>query len=439
MLLSHSLSRLWFECRRSLRRLLREEGGATAIMTAVVMSVMLGFTALGVEVGLWYGERRAQQTAADAAALGAAYKIYEEGFEAEGIVEAGKAQSSTNGYTDGVESVTVSVTKSEVGSPAGYKTEAIVTQLQTSLLSALFNDGDVTIKARAVAFVKTGGPFCVLALDPTSASSLRIGGTADLTLENCGIIVDSESPTAMSLVGGAVVGATYADIYGGYTKSNSSTLILEEGDPNTGVDPLPDPFAHLDIPSGSGCDYNNFQTDQNNNAYGGAPEPLSPGRYCGGLRVRNIAHMAAGNYIIVGGDFKVVAGAVLTSDVGVTIFLTGSGTDYAQVDIAGGATVNISAPTTGTYQGLAFFQDRAAPPVTDVSANTFNGGSAMEVKGAIYIPNQAVQFSGGNDAAGGCTRIVAFQVEFTGNSDVDSDCTGFGFDDETRREPELTE
>jgi hypothetical protein len=63
----------------------------------------------------------------------------------------------------------------------------------------------------------------------------------------------------------------------------------------------------------------------------------------------------------------------------------------------------------------------------------------MEIKGAIYIPKQEVQFAGGNTSSGGCTKIVAFTIEFTGNSDVDSDCTGFGFENETRRPPKLME
>ena len=146
MLLSSLAGSLALQCRNTLKRLWHEESGATAITTALVMSVLMGFTALGVEVGLWYGDRRAQQTAADAAALGAAYKIYEYGFDADGIIEEGKAHASTNGYTDGAESVTVLVTKAEVNSPDGYKAEAIITQEQKSLLSALFNDGDVTIK-----------------------------------------------------------------------------------------------------------------------------------------------------------------------------------------------------------------------------------------------------------------------------------------------------
>jgi hypothetical protein len=149
--------------------------------------------------------------------------------------------------------------------------------------------------------------------------------------------------------------------------------------------------------------------------------------------------MNPGEYVIVGGKFKVNGGATVTGS-NVTIFLTGNDTDgYAQVDIAGTATVSISAPTSGTYQGIAFFQDRDAPPASEVSPNKFNGSSNLEIKGAIYIPNQQVEFSGGNESGGGCTRIVAFQVDFVGNSDIDSNCTGYGFDEETRREPELTE
>jgi hypothetical protein len=419
----------------------REESGATAIITAITLAILLGFTALGVEVGSWYAERRALQTAADAAALGAAYQIYKYGKDDDGIVEAGEGDASRNGFTKGVEGVDLTVSNPPTIGPNAendYAAEAIIGKQRTSLLSSMFLSNDeVTIRTRAVAVVRVGGPFCILALDPVSGSALKFGGTADLTLENCGLIVNSESNSAMNLIGGSIVGATYADITGNYTKSNNSTLDLEEGAPNVGVDPLPDPFADLNIPSGSGCDYTNFQTANNNSAWGGAPQPLSPGRYCGGLRVRNKAHMAPGNYVIVGGTFKVVSGAVLTSDPGVTVFLTGSAGNYAQADISGGATVQITAPSTGTYRGIAFFQDRNAPG--GGSPNMFNGGSTMEIKGAIYIPKQEVQFAGGNTSSGGCTKIVAFTIEFTGNSDIDSDCTGYGFEDETRRPPKLME
>jgi len=246
--------------------------------------------------------------------------------------------------------------------------------------------------------------------------------------------VDSNSATAMSLIGGSVVGATYADITGGYSKSNNSTLDLDEGSPDTGVDPLPDPYKDLEVPSGTGCDYTNYKVTPSQT------KTMSPGRYCGGVTIQGTAFMNAGNYIIVGGLFKVDGGATLTSAAaGVTIFLTGSGSDYAQVTINGGAIMNIIAATGGGYKGIAFFQDQKAPIKDSGAVNKFNGGSTMEIKGAIYIPRQKIEFTGGNTASGGCMRMIAYQIEFTGNSDVDSDCTGYDFPEETRRPPKLEE
>jgi hypothetical protein len=420
-----------------LGRLWRDEVGATAVITALVLTTMIGFTALGVEVGMWYGERRSMQTASDAAALGAAYKIYEDGKGVSGISTAGETEATRNGYTDGENSVSLTVNSPPTQGPStgnDYAAEAILTKQQSPLLASLFHKDDVTIGTRSVAVVRVTGPFCVLALSPTNDSSLKFGGTSDLNLENCGIIVDSNSASAMALIGASVVGATYADITGGYTKSNNSTLDLDDGMPNTGEDPLDDPFADLDVPPSAGCDHTNFKVQKN------GTDTIYPGRYCGGITVNAgaVLTMNPGNYIIAGGQFNVAGGATVNGD-GVTIFLTTDGSSYAQVTINGGAVVNLKAPTAGDYKGIVFFQSRGAPIADTGAQNKFNGGSTMEINGAIYIPNQKLEFSGGNASAGGCTRIVAYTIEFTGNSDVDSDCTGYGFDEETRRKPKLTE
>src|SRR3954447_4520049 len=46
--------------------------GAIAVVTAVALPLLLGFTSLGVEVGHWYLAERQMQGAADAAAISAA-------------------------------------------------------------------------------------------------------------------------------------------------------------------------------------------------------------------------------------------------------------------------------------------------------------------------------------------------------------------------------
>ena len=61
--------------RELLQRLFRDGRGAAAILAALAFTVLIGFTALGVETGLWYATKRQDQSAADAAALAGAYEI----------------------------------------------------------------------------------------------------------------------------------------------------------------------------------------------------------------------------------------------------------------------------------------------------------------------------------------------------------------------------
>lgn len=429
-------------------RLVRDDAGATAIITGLVMVMLMGFAGLAVEVGLWYGERRSAQTAADAAALGAAYKIYESGTNDAGEIEAmeddlvarAEADSARNGYTNGEEGVVLTLNNAPASGPnAGndLAVETYVTKPRNTMMSSLFLGDSVSISTRAVAVVNESGPFCVLALDPTAGSALRFGGTANLDMEECGIIVNSSASNAMNLIGGAIVGATYADIVGNYTKSSNSTLDLEEGAPNTGVEELPDPYGHLSVPTGSGCIAGTppqYKVNNNQTA------TINPGRYCGGIKVNAGATltMNPGNYVLVGGSFD-VAGTATVTGTGVTIFLTGSGSDYAQVTVNGGATVNLSAPTTGDYKGIAFFQDRSAPIIATGAPNKFNGGGTMNISGALYFPRQMIQYSGGNSTGTGCMRMIGYQLEFIGTSNVEFSCAGYDFATVTLRPPSLKE
>src|SRR5882762_6736339 len=56
-------------------RLLRDTRGFTAVFLALTTSVLIGFSALGVETGLWYTIKRVNQSAADVAALSGAMEV----------------------------------------------------------------------------------------------------------------------------------------------------------------------------------------------------------------------------------------------------------------------------------------------------------------------------------------------------------------------------
>jgi Flp pilus assembly protein TadG len=428
MLFSDAFKKLCFECRSSLSRLRREEHGATAIMTGLSLMVLVGFVGLGTEVGMWYAERRAMQNASDAAAMGAAFEIYKNGKDAEGVDEAGQADSTRNGFTNGTNNVVVAVNHPPTqGKYADEDTavETILTKKRATLLGSFFMGSSIDIKVRSVATVEVTGVFCILALAEHQDAALFFGGNAEVMLNACGINVNSDAADgAMTAQGASVVGATYAEIVGGLKQSNNAEILIPPEDVTTGADPIADPYAHLDVPSSGGCDHGTppvFKVGQNQNV------TLSPGTYCGGLEILGTAHMTAGNYIIAGGKLKI--SGTLTTDTtdGVTIFLTEYDGEYATVDIVSQAAVNITAATSGDYMGIALFQDRGAPSSANSGAgNNLTGGSDMEIVGAVYFPTQNLQFNGGNETTGTCTRVVAFKIDFIGNSGLNTNC-GYGF------------
>jgi uncharacterized membrane protein len=56
-------------------RLRRDDRGVTAVLVALTLAALIGFTALGVETGLWYVIKRQNQSAADVAALSGAFEL----------------------------------------------------------------------------------------------------------------------------------------------------------------------------------------------------------------------------------------------------------------------------------------------------------------------------------------------------------------------------
>lgn len=69
-------------------RRLQDDRGAVAVTVAILMVVLVGFTALAVDVGYMLTIRRQLQTAADAAALAGCRVLADGGTEAEALVEA---------------------------------------------------------------------------------------------------------------------------------------------------------------------------------------------------------------------------------------------------------------------------------------------------------------------------------------------------------------
>ena len=397
------------------------------VLAALALPAALGMAAIAVEGGLWYADHHQLRNMADAAALAAGWARREGKDE----LNASLAAIPPVGYdsdTDEIELISPPTTGAYAGDEQAI--EVIARRTRPVLMSNLFTDSDSQdITARSIVRLQTHSSACVLVLDPTMASAMYVVGTAALNLVNCGITVNSNAPNAMNMVGTADVTDAWTEITGGLTMSGGAQLI-SPAPAETGVIPREDPYKDLPMPAAFGsCTKNDFIVNAN------ATVTINPGRYCGGIHINSKAKvtMNPGTYIIDGGDVN-INGTSTVNGSGVTILLSASGTDSATITVNGGATVNLTAPTTGTYKGLALVQDRNAH---GVETSKLNGGSKMKIKGAMYFPAQALEFSGGDSTGAGCARIVAKSVKFTGNAALADNCAGLGLPEGMPDDPQI--
>lgn len=383
------------------------------MMTGLLAPVLVGFVALGTEAGFWMYKNRELQSAADSAALSAAVAVA--AGNAPGRDDEARATAARYGFVDGAGGVTVSIRQPPTtGNYTGDATavEVVVTERQKRLLTAIFLDSDVDLSGRAVARPSSQGAACVLALNRVASNALSSGGTSTVTLTGCSVAVNSNSLDALSTSGGGRISADSARVVGDVSGHGLETV----NGVTTGAAPVPDPYANVAMPSASGCDRTNFSTNQT--------RTLDPGVYCGGMRLNAGADVTLrpGTYFIDGGDLFVNGGATLSGS-GVTLVFTGSGSDYAGAVINGGATISLTAPTSGALAGIAFFGDRRMPVGTSFR---LNGGATQNITGAIYLPRAEVVYSGGASTGSACTQLIGDTIDFNGNADFAADCAGVG-------------
>jgi len=410
-------------------RLIGDRGGATLITLALSLSVIAGFAGLGTEAANWYLTKRAMQGAADAAASTAAASLAAGAKASSTLITEAKSIAAAHNFTDGSNGTTVTVNYPPTSgnyqsSPA---IEVFIRQPQQGLISTLFLPEGPAISVRAVALANTSltGQACVVALDPSNtATTTSTTGSTALNFPGCALYVNSPSPNAVTLTGGATINAAVAYIVGGV----SGAGLTATNGVFTGVDPLIDPYLNAAVPSYSGCDATNYMLT------GGASATKTAGAsgvyvFCGGLTItgNSSVTLGAGTFIVDQGQLDIAGGSRLTATSGTTIILTTSNPakQCATTKIGGGAIVTLTAPTSGALAGVALYQDRACTDHT--LSNSLSGGGTQNIVGAIYFPQQIVDYSGGSPTGGAqCTQLIAWKINFSGSSTFQNNCTGTG-------------
>ncbi len=426
--------------RELLARSLSDRKGGITVMTAMSLTALMGFAGLGTEASYWYVKQRSMQGAVDAASFTAAAALMNgetvtAGQPATGTpVNSAKAIAAQYGFVDGANGVTVTVNSPPTpGTPnAGNAkaVEVIIQQTQTPLLSALFMSNGPTIAGRAVSIYGTscssGSCGCILSLDRGNVVDVSNSG-ATVNIPTCSMYINSnDTHGALSMSGSTASITAYSTyIVGNTFITGGAHLTDSNGTHVLTASPVSDPYAGEQIPSDGGC----HASGTNYNAPSGSTniQPCTLGgviTYNGGITVNagSTLNLAAGTYIMNGGSFN-VNGGTITGD-GVTIILTGpGGSSDATVNITGGSTVTLNENSPPAQDGLTFFQD----PNASGGTNSFSGNAAQNINGAIYMPNELVNFSGGATTGGAqCTELIAYQITFSGSTTFSNNCSGTG-------------
>ncbi len=348
-------------------RLGADERGVSTLFTALSLSAILGFVALGLHAAGGLAARQDLQQTADLAAEAGARALRSR-MAAEPLALA-LARDNL-----GVADATITVERpprsgSRAGDPMAIAVE--IAQPRDVLLGGLVGVAGTEVRARAVGAVIDVAPACLLALDPARGSVTETG-SGRLLPDGCEV-----------LAAGPLVPAARLPLANPYVVPAASVTACVPGTLTVS--------ASLRIRSGA------------------VPPPA-----CGGVRV-----VAGGRLRVEGlvwqlaGPLRVEAGGRLETD-GATLF-----TGPHPVLFAPGAEVALQPPAHGSLAGVALMGVSTGLGTT----SRLLAGSGQHLTGAILLPAQTVELAG-NGAS--CTQLVARRVEVSGVTRLRHACAGVG-------------
>ncbi|PHS74865.1 MAG: hypothetical protein COB59_11880 [Rhodospirillaceae bacterium] len=405
----------------------KDTKGVVAIIWGLLIPAIIGFVALGVEVGLWYSQQRDYQTAADAAALAAAYTL-SDGGSVSNISAAATEEASNNGFTITGNNTLAVNTPPQTGAYMGDTAyiEVVLTSPSSPLIAGLFLSSDVNISARAVAWTAggAGDGYCFMSLNTTNEKAFHLHNNVDLPPE-CGVYVNSDYCSPGSS------GALFIDNNSTIAGTTSVAGCVFENSPQAevtgalteGADQLSDPYVDRqddirdDITANTAWSPSSCDVDTTGNS----TETLSPGYYTDCVFKGNgTINLDPGIYYI---DSKLtVEGNVDVFGTGVTFVLL----EETDLDFGNNGDLNITAPTSGIYEGLAFV---GHPDMNSSKQVVFHNSIGFDIDGALYFPNQTIELSNRATATGGCALFVSDYILMHNNVDISNNCQAA--DDET--------
>jgi len=416
----------------TLRRTREDERGAVLVVAAISMVAVLAIVAIVIDIGYAKQYRRLSQNSADAAALAAAQDL--DGTAAKTTTAVATAKTWTTKNDPKI--TAASWTGCTDPNALPYRPDP-----NNSCISFASNYLTVRVMVPTVTQpVFFGGVVGSKGLPVNaSATATKTPGTATVTAGPCGLCV-IEGRTLQ------IAGNTSVTVTGGEIQADR--LTANANDSNNSITPVPlkwyqannsnwgrnvqpspatfnsryaqlsaavpNPFAAKTV------DYTGLVTDGSNINFNGGTNPLQPNRiYTQNVNINGgTLTLSPGTYYFA--NTLTVQGSAKLIGTGVTLVFSCRascatvGGEPGKFNFSAGTTVEITAPTSGAYAGLAIMFD---PNGSQGTPNQLSGN--ITLNGAVYAKKAGFNMgssnavvkawtivSGGNfDANGGSLRI----------------------------------
>lgn len=355
---------------RAMRAFSSDRSGAIAIIFSLAAIPALMATGMVVDYTRMTTGQAVLQQAADSAAIA--------GLQASVATRNAVAATTLNGALGS--SRLTNVTPTWTTNADGSFTASVAAK--QPLIFTFFGQptGNLSVTSTAASTTSTSSSttnkVCILVLDPSATQSLLVNSNVTLNSTNCQIDVASTGSPAAIFNSGDVFNIAKICVKGTNTIQNGGTVTKL----STGCATASDPFAGtLPTVSVGSCTVSN----QN---YSGA-NTLSPGTYCGNFNFNGTGtlNLNPGLYVFSGAHWNLNSGWTI-SGTGLTFYFADSNS-YIQIN--GGAIMNVSAPTTGTYANILMFE----PTGLTKTSYTINGTSGHQLNGLIYQPSRNLTFN----------------------------------------------
>ena len=409
-----------------LRSLWRSQRGNALILTGLALPVVIGAAGVGVHVMQLTLTKRQLQRQADSAAMAGALSL----FQDQGDTAASAAANKALTQNDLVANVTPTITPGSYTSGGTTYTSSMyvkVTATVATPLMNLFGLGTSTVVAEARAATVPEGKFCFLALEDQVATGISFKGNTSIDL-GCGVGTNAKGASAVVATGSSAVTASPVAAMGQVPAStNYATGTVLMSNHSQMTNPLGDTDYNPTTSEVDNSICKSGSTWNDINVASGTSATGVPGCY-GTINVQGTLTLASGTYFLANGANNAglqigAQGTLICHECTFVLTSTtpGSANSFATMSINGGATLDLSAPTSGKYDGITIYRDSRAAASNQCC--TINGNSGSKLTGAFYFPSDELTFNGTSGMSVTCFQMIGKTLKFTGDSDIENSCT----------------